>query len=197
MGSKKIYICRHGQTEANVAKVMQGWNDGKLTALGHEQARTTGQRLKDRGIELILCGDLGRQRETAAGILEYVQTPVIYTPLLKERGGGSLEGRTYASLGVEEEEDFNCYASDGQGILAPVESLESVTDRAHGVVEFLRKAPQNVILTVGSGWINSYIANILLDEEWIYHDQPNCSAHFFAMTNNWEVMHYELSKTEF
>lgn len=42
-----LYIARHGQTQWNVEKRMQGWLDSDLTELGLYNARALGERLKD------------------------------------------------------------------------------------------------------------------------------------------------------
>lgn len=42
-----LYIARHGQTQWNVEKRMQRWQDSDLTELGQYNARALGERLKD------------------------------------------------------------------------------------------------------------------------------------------------------
>jgi len=39
----KLYLVRHGETEENATRVIQGWNPGKLTPLGIEQAERLAQ----------------------------------------------------------------------------------------------------------------------------------------------------------
>ncbi|EGU58981.1 hypothetical protein VINI7043_18816, partial [Vibrio nigripulchritudo ATCC 27043] len=38
--SSKLILIRHGETEWNRAKIMQGWLDSKLTAKGRDQVRS-------------------------------------------------------------------------------------------------------------------------------------------------------------
>ena len=42
----KLYLIRHGQTEANFHKTHSGWGDVMLTVTGKEQARRIGRVLK-------------------------------------------------------------------------------------------------------------------------------------------------------
>ncbi|AOY01180.1 histidine phosphatase family protein [Jeongeupia sp. USM3] len=45
--SRTIYLLRHGQTEFNTVRRLQGRCDSPLTALGREQAQAMGEALKD------------------------------------------------------------------------------------------------------------------------------------------------------
>ena len=62
-----IYIIRHGQTEGNVAKQLQGRRDVPLNETGKKQARDASKRLRDAGVSFsrVLTSPLGRARETA------------------------------------------------------------------------------------------------------------------------------------
>ena len=66
-----IYLIRHGQ-----ASVGAGDYD-KLSKLGVEQAYVLGQALVTRGVkpDLVVCGDMLRHRETAAGCLAAMGLP--------------------------------------------------------------------------------------------------------------------------
>ena len=65
----EFYVMRHGETEWNAARRMQGGLDSKLTGTGRAQARAMGQALKARGVgpdtHRLLCSPQGRARETA------------------------------------------------------------------------------------------------------------------------------------
>ena len=61
----KIFFVRHGQTEANLNKVMAGHKDVLLTEKGKEQAYITAENLKDYNIDLMFVSPLKRARETA------------------------------------------------------------------------------------------------------------------------------------
>lgn len=192
--AKQLYLARHGETVENAARIVQGHLDGTLSTNGIRQAQGLGLRLKDEGIEFILCGDLGRQKQTSDEIRRYIPVPVEYTPLLRERGGGDLEGKTYQELGVVEEANFERYCREGAGIFQSMEPLESVSERAHRVIGRVLELPQKKILTVGSGWINSGMANILLEEPFLYHNQQNGAVHYFKLDATGRPITYELNK---
>ena len=47
---KRLYLLRHGQTEFNVKKLVQGRCDSPLTDLGRHQAQTAAAWLKAHGV---------------------------------------------------------------------------------------------------------------------------------------------------
>ncbi len=62
-----IYLVRHGQTEFNATGRIQGAKDSPLTALGVEQARRIGEKLREvvPAEARIIASPLGRTRHTA------------------------------------------------------------------------------------------------------------------------------------
>lgn len=61
----KIYMIRHGQTEANLKRVHYGQTDLPLTPLGIEQAAEAGVKLRGISFDKIYASDLIRARQTA------------------------------------------------------------------------------------------------------------------------------------
>ncbi len=77
-----LYIARHGQTQWNVEKRMQRWQDSDLTELGQYNARALGERLKDFELNQIYISPSKRTEETAkpteiAQAPSYIQRNVI------------------------------------------------------------------------------------------------------------------------
>ena len=98
----RLILVRHGETVANVNKFIQGQTDGKLTENGKEQARKLGLRLKDENISRIIASDLGRVRETVAEITAFQKDIVPeFTPAMRERSTGILDGRHYEDYVAE------------------------------------------------------------------------------------------------
>lgn len=64
---KRLYLLRHGQTEFNVKKLVQGRCDSPLTDLGCEQARVAAAWLKARDVrpDRVVASPLGRAMDTA------------------------------------------------------------------------------------------------------------------------------------
>lgn len=64
---KRLYLLRHGQTEFNVKKVVQGRCDSPLTDLGRQQAAKAAAWLKAHDVvpEKVVSSPLGRAMDTA------------------------------------------------------------------------------------------------------------------------------------
>lgn len=65
---KKLYLFRHGQTEFNVKKLVQGRCDSPLTDLGRQQAGMAAAWLKAHNVvpDKVVCSPLGRAMDTAS-----------------------------------------------------------------------------------------------------------------------------------
>lgn len=90
---RRLYIARHGETEWNAARRLQGAADIPLNEDGRVQARALGEALSRAGIVSVTTSDLTRARETgaiAAAVLGLTVTTV--DPELRERSFGVFEG---------------------------------------------------------------------------------------------------------
>lgn len=65
---KRLYLLRHGQTEFNVKKLVQGRCDSPLTNLGRQQAQTVAAWLKAHRVvpDKVVSSPLGRAMDTAS-----------------------------------------------------------------------------------------------------------------------------------
>lgn len=105
---KRLYLMRHGQTEYNLEKRVQGRCDSPLTELGLEQARRAGAWLADQGVALdrICTSPIGRARMTAETVRGVLETRGIAPAVprvemldgLKERSYGVFEGGPQADV---------------------------------------------------------------------------------------------------
>ena len=61
----RIYLARHGESEANAMKTIAGWTDSPLTGKGRQQARDLTETLKGIRLSAVYSSTLVRSRETA------------------------------------------------------------------------------------------------------------------------------------
>ena len=92
----KIYFTRHGLTEYNKERRIQGLLDSPLTLEGKEKAKELGARLKDEGIEIIYSSDQKRAMDSAKIINEALKLDIISDRRLREVSMLSHEGMTWA-----------------------------------------------------------------------------------------------------
>ena len=89
----KMYYVRHGQTDWNLARKMQGGQtERNLNETGKEQAEQTRQELADVKYDIIICSPMERAKETARIISQGRNVPMITDERLRERKLGEMEG---------------------------------------------------------------------------------------------------------
>jgi probable phosphoglycerate mutase len=95
-----IYLIRHGETEANAARVLQR-PEVPLSERGLGQARRLAERLAGAGIARILSSDLARAVMTAEALRATTGLAFELDEALQERNFGDLRGTPYAALGFD------------------------------------------------------------------------------------------------
>lgn len=90
-----IYIVRHGETDWNITRRMQGATDIPLNEKGRKQAEAIAKHLATINLDAIYSSPLKRALETGKIIAAYhKQTPFVVNTALIEKSFGVLEGRT-------------------------------------------------------------------------------------------------------
>jgi broad specificity phosphatase PhoE len=149
-----IYLVRHGQTEFNRERRIQGHVDSPLTELGVRQAQAVGRLLRDLIREpdgwRIVSSPLGRAHATAELIAHRLGgLPIELDARLKEMSWGAYDGRLRAELEAEEPETFGKtgWAFDaGTG-----ETYDAVSERVGAWLAELPPEPERRIVCVSHG----------------------------------------------
>ena len=93
-----LVVVRHGETDWNRIRRLQGHTDIPLNEAGLAQALRLVDALADVPIDAIHASDLARAFATAAPIAAARGLPIVRNPLLRERHYGVLEGRTFPEI---------------------------------------------------------------------------------------------------
>jgi broad specificity phosphatase PhoE len=98
----EVYLLRHGETEWNAQGRYQGKLDSSLTDRGREQACDVGRRisglLNGRSEVALHISPLGRTRETADTIRNFVDAASIPESRIQEVSIGSWDGVTHGAI---------------------------------------------------------------------------------------------------
>lgn len=100
---KRLYLLRHGQTEFNVKKLVQGRCDSPLTDLGRHQAQSAATWLKAHDVvpDKVVSSPLGRAMDTASLVATELLGPNAAVEPCKgiiERSYGSFEEGPHDAL---------------------------------------------------------------------------------------------------
>lgn len=157
-----IYLVRHGQTQWNLEKRLQGATDNVLNDTGRRQAAELVPRLAGVPFGHIYSSGLRRAQETAAAFAG--QTPVTALPALNERSFGKFEGI------FEDQRDAALFAEFGKrgnvldDALDGGESLQSQADRVKAAVrQITNRHTSGSIAIVAHGGVNPLVLAALLD----------------------------------
>lgn len=91
----KLFIARHGETDHNRNRIMQGYEEVPLNDRGIRQATLLAQRLRQEQVERIISSDLRRAVMTACIVASHTGAGMDYDPALRERNPGALIGQSY------------------------------------------------------------------------------------------------------
>lgn len=150
---KDFYIFRHGQSTYNVEGRTQGQtNDSVLTDLGKEQALTVGERLKDKGIEIIVTSPLKRAMQTAELANKSLNLPLETDKHFIEVNVGVVEGMHYTKIRDEYTDIFNKMHTPGnefEDVCYPEgESKKQVRERVFaGLEEWANKNYSSIAIS--------------------------------------------------
>lgn len=89
-----LHVVRHGETDWNRERRVQGHTDIPLNEVGRRQAQALAAELSTVRLDAAYSSDLARARETAAIVVETRPFVVTEDPELRERHFGTWEGLT-------------------------------------------------------------------------------------------------------
>lgn len=141
----RLYMVRHGETDWNKAKKVQGRADIPLNAYGRELAEKTAEGLRGIYFDLAYTSPLSRAKETAQIVLQGRKIPLIEEPQIQEICFGDYEGIVYRGEGLDPQsaefvkffDDTANYIPKGEG-----ESVGQLMERVDGFLKALYQNPE-------------------------------------------------------
>ena len=155
---KQLIFVRHGQSEANAARVYAGARaEIQLTELGRQQAEEVGAVLKAKRIGCIISSDFDRAQSTAKIIateIGFAKEDIITDTRLHEINVGELTGKPDRGFPA-----YLDYASTGQDINA--ETPEEVESRLRPFLDSLSDVEEEIVLIVAHAGIGRVLRSML------------------------------------
>jgi len=195
----RFFLVRHGETEWNRVRRIQGVSDIPLNDTGRAQAAALGDILVGHNFDLIVSSPLSRAAETARIIAQRLGMPApITVPDLIERNYGEAEGSSGA--------DLDRRYPPGTDIPGR-EDREVVTQRAVRVLHDMAiRHPHADIVAVAHGAVIRSVVDYAAPG---LHKEPitNCSVHSFSLVagtlelvafdDPMEIASHQLAQDEF
>jgi len=167
--ARLIYLIRHGQTEWNLERRLQGGQDSPLTERGRRQAEALAQSLGKVPPVHLIASPLGRAKKTAEIIAKGFGLPVQIDDRLAELRCGLAEGLTWADIDERWPDLRDARDLDKWNHPWPEgESYRDVDERLQGFVAelrnaFLQEADAGPLGIVGHETMNMILLGRLLD----------------------------------
>lgn len=137
----RICMVRHGETDWNAGRRLQGQIDIPLNAVGRAQAQAAAAGLRKQRFDVLYSSDLARTRETAAPIAAALGLPVFAASGLRERHYGLMQGQTAEETRQRQPEIHARYAArDPDADLGGGESLRAFAARVEATLATLAAA---------------------------------------------------------
>lgn len=157
----KIYLVRHGQTNLNKQKLMQGRVNEPLNETGIKQAHFTKDLIGDVKFDAVFASPLDRAITTGSIVADIPKDQVIIDERLIETDFGKYDKCKYAGMGPK----MTLYWALPEIFPAPkgVETVKSMVERASSFLKELEtKDYENVLIAAHGGILrafNGYLLN--------------------------------------
>lgn len=193
----KLYMVRHGETDWNKARKIQGQVDIPLNEFGRHLAIETGKGLADIPFDLCISSPLLRAVETAELILGGKDIPVTMDKRIMEMAFGVWEGKCCSEEGWNLPQEFHDFFEAPERYRAPEggEDFYMVRERLE---DFLKELYQradlkdkNVLITTHGAALCG-ILNVMKDkpvsEYWGRGVHKNCAVTEVEVTDGVPVI---------
>jgi len=175
-----LYVTRHGQTDGNLYRIMDGIRDIDLNEEGIKQANTTQKLLKDVKFDLIICSPLTRTKHTME-IININKAPVVYDARIIERDCGEFTGKGFDSLDRDWYWNYN-----NKTIYEKAESMDTLFKRVYEFLDDIKEKHKDktILLVTHSGVtkvINCYFNGIPEDGNLQILGLKNCEVKMYDL----------------
>lgn len=175
----KLIFVRHGQTEWNAKRLLQGSTDIPLNEAGMAQAESLRDALAETQIDFAVTSPLIRARQTAEAICSERAITIKEDERIAERNFGKFEG-AFFDLGI-----FDQWWLPGfDGSADQIEPLDDFCSRVASLLdELAERFPNQTVLMVAHGGVSIAVQRYFNGEPKTSQEAarflPNCSPAIF------------------
>lgn len=141
-----IYIVRHGQTDWNISKKLQGHTPIPINQNGRKEADNVRKKIETLNFDKIISSDLLRATQTTEIINKQLSKDVILDSRLRSVDYGTLEGRFIPDISQEEWKRYNSAPT-----FFNAESTEAVYLRIKSFFDEQFSKNENVLIVAHGG----------------------------------------------
>lgn len=153
----KLYIIRHGKTEWNNKKLIQGSTDLPLSPTGIEDVKKLKEKFNNINFDLCISSPLKRAKETAL-LISSLKCELLTDERLRERYMGKLEGTSVNNYDINKYWNIN-YQKEDIGVETPKELLERSKSFLDDIKE--KYKDKTILIVSHSGLIKALHFNIV------------------------------------
>ncbi|HET9949890.1 MAG TPA: histidine phosphatase family protein [Longimicrobiales bacterium] len=172
-----IWLVRHGQSEWNAVRRMQGRLESPLSELGHRQAEAAACLLAAHGLDALFTSPLERARETARVVGARVGVEPVADQRIVEWDCGVWSGRLQEEVMRLWPEEWAAHQADPFHYRGPgCENFPDMQARARPFLDELLALEARRVAVVSHGMIGKAMLSLLLGlgpEETMRVAQPN------------------------
>lgn len=153
---------RHGESQGNSQRLIQGQSNTPLTAKGQQQAANLGEYWRQTGktFEVAITSPLTRALDTATSIASTLEIPIFISEIWRERSFGEFEGQAFEKI-TQDRPDIDFY----HPFIPPCRDAEThmaLFSRAGQAVESLVNLPEGRYLIVSHGAFLNMVMYVIL-----------------------------------
>lgn len=183
----KVYLIRHGETDLNKKKVLQGRSDIELNEYGIFLAEKTAEGLQEVKFDVVFSSPLKRARRTAELVARTIETgvPIVEEPRIQEISFGVYEGLCYHkdNYNIPDKEFLNFFKAP-QDYMSPAEGesfaqiIERTGDFWRELIRNQKYADKTILLSTHGCALKAILANIRqtsIEKFWGEGVDKNCA----------------------
>ena len=189
-GTADLYFLRHGESEGNRDRIIQGRHDPPLTPLGCQQAKAAGAWFAPRGVKRVLASPLLRASQTAEIVARVAGAPA---PRLLE-DLTEIETGIFTGLSLEEArarfpDAWAIFQRQSWEGVPDAERIVALLERAHRLWDLLAgmaaDGTRSILCVTHSGFLQWILRWTLGGRTWmpLFAAADNCSVSHLRIEN--------------